>query len=175
MVESFVWLFAALLIAERLFELWLAGRNRKILLAAGAVESGKAHYPAIVVFHSAWMIAWIWEALARGPALHTLWLLWLILFLGGEILRYWCMYTLGPFWNTRILTLPGHRRITSGPYRMISHPNYVGVAVFIFAVPMVFNAWVTAFTGSLLNLLLLLLIRIPAEERALKQLEAKRN
>jgi methyltransferase len=175
MVNTFVWLMAALLVAERSFELWLALRNRKIMLAAGAREMGSGHYPVVVLFHSGWLIAWVWEAWVRGPVLHPLWPLWLMLFAFGELLRYWCMYTLGTFWNTRILIIPGSRRVSSGPYRILRHPNYVGVVISLLAVPMIFNAWLTALVGTIANLLLLLLVRIPAENRALRYLEERQH
>jgi len=157
--------------AERAFEVWLATRNRALAIKAGGVEYGRRHYRLIVLLHGAWFVAWIAESLWRGPRLHSLWPLWLALFVAGEILRYWCMWTLGRFWNTRIIVVPGAPRIRSGPYRFLNHPNYVGVAVFLFAVPMIFGAWVTAAVASALNATLLLAIRIPEENRALGSLK----
>lgn len=53
------------------------------------------------------------------------------------------------------------------------HPNYLAVALELLSLPLVFNAWVTALVASLLNAALLLLIRIPMEEYALKQIPGK--
>ena len=58
------------------------------------------------------------------------------------------------------------RLVTTGPYRWLRHPNYLAVAVEVFALPMVHTAWVTAVVFSLANLGLMA-VRIPVEERAL--------
>jgi hypothetical protein len=50
--------------------------------------------------------------------------------------------------------------------RLLAHPNYLAVAVELLAVPLIGGALVTAALATLGNVLLLA-IRIPAEERAL--------
>lgn len=170
MVAAWVVALAILIAGERVLELRLADRNRKVMLARGAEESGRGHYRFVVLLHSLWFVAWIVEAVWRGPNLHPLWLTWLVLFLLAEVLRYWCIKTLGVHWNTRILVLPGAPAVHSGPYRFLNHPNYVAVVIDLFSVPMIFNAWVTALVFTILNLALLVFVRIPAEEQALKRL-----
>jgi len=168
MVTGLVLMLAAVIAVERVLELRLAGQNRRLMLARGARESGQSHYLWVVLLHSAWFVAWLAEAFARGPHLQLLWPVWLALFLLAEVLRYWCITTLGIQWNTRILVIPGTPPIRSGPYRFLRHPNYLAVVIDLFAVPMIFNAWITALFFTVLNLALLLFVRIPAEERALK-------
>jgi methyltransferase len=58
--------------------------------------------------------------------------------------------------------------VRRGPYRWLSHPNYVAVAVEGAALPLVHTAWVTAVAFTVLNAVLLLGFRIPTEERALR-------
>ncbi len=62
--------------------------------------------------------------------------------------------------------------MSRGPYRWLSHPNYVAVVVEGLALPLIHTAWVTALTFTVLNAVLLLGFRIPAEERALDTLAA---
>ncbi len=76
------------------------------------------------------------------------------------------MHTLGRFWNTKIIVLPGVTVIKKGPYRYIKHPNYVIVAVELFVIPLLIGAQLTAFLFPILHLLLLR-VRIPSEEKAL--------
>ena len=57
-------------------------------------------------------------------------------------------------------------RITGGPYRFVSHPNYVAVIVEGFALPMVHSAWFTAVAFTVLNAALLK-TRISVENSAL--------
>jgi methyltransferase len=84
-------------------------------------------------------------------------------------LRWWCITVLGHQWNTRVVVVPGARRVEGGPYRFLRHPNYVAVIVEGIALPLVHSAWVTAIVFSLLNALLLRM-RIRAENAALEDL-----
>jgi methyltransferase len=81
-------------------------------------------------------------------------------------LRWWCIRTLGPQWNTRIVVVPGAPRITGGPYRWLAHPNYVAVVAEGVALPLVHTAWITAVTFTVLNAGLLT-VRIRVEAAAL--------
>ena len=75
---------------------------------------------------------------------------------GGRAgLRWWCITTLGPQWNTRVIVIPGAPRVTGGPYRLIPHPNYVAVVVEGIALPLVHTAWITAVVFTVLNAVLL--------------------
>ena len=95
----------------------------------------------------------------------------LALVLAGQALRWWCIRTLGTQWNTRIVVVPGLRRVEGGPYRWFSHPNYVAVVVEGFALPLVHSAWITATAFTVLNALLLS-VRIRAENTALREVYA---
>jgi methyltransferase len=91
------------------------------------------------------------------------------LFLLVQPLRYWAILSLGENWNTRILVVPGANLVRRGPYRYLSHPNYVVVVVEILAFPLTFGAWITALVFTVLNAAVLSL-RIREENRALAEL-----
>jgi methyltransferase len=95
----------------------------------------------------------------------------LALVVGSQALRWWCICTLGRQWNTRIVVVPGMPRIAEGPYRLLSHPNYVAVVVEGLALPLVHDAWLTAIVFSGLNAALLT-VRIRAEDVALRAAHA---
>jgi methyltransferase len=76
---------------------------------------------------------------------------------------------LGRQWNTRVIVVPGAGRVTSGPYRLVSHPNYVAVVAEGVALPLVHTAWMTALAFSALNAALLT-TRIKVENAALASL-----
>ncbi len=156
-------LFLAL---QRLAELWWARRNERWLRARGAVEFGASHYRFIVALHTGFFISLGIEGLARGPQLHPQWPVILALLVTAQLARYWCLLSLGKFWNTKILVIPGAGLIRRGPYRWFKHPNYGVVIAEIFLLPFLFQAWWTLLTASLLNLLLLR-VRIVTEEKAL--------
>ena len=151
----------AFVTAQRLFELWLADRNTKRLLANGAIEHGANHYPLIVGLHSLWLAALWW--LAPGRAIDEF---WLALFVLLQLGRLWVLATLGPRWTTRIIIPPGEPLVSAGPYRFVSHPNYWVVAGEIAALPLAFGLWAVALVFSLVNAFVLA-IRIRAENRAL--------
>ena len=88
---------------------------------------------------------------------------------GSVPLRYWAIFSLGEYWNTRILVVPGTTLVRCGPYRYFPHPNYVVVAVEVATFPLIFGAWITALVFSTLNAALLFL-RIREENRALAEL-----
>jgi len=153
---------------ERLAELVVSARNARWSFARGGVESGRGHFPAMVVLHTGLLLACVAEAwLADRPFLP--WLGWpmLVLVLASQGLRWWCIATLGPRWNTRVIVVPGLPLVARGPYRWLRHPNYVAVVVEGFALPLVHSCWVTAVAFTVLNAVLLARFRIPAEERAL--------
>lgn len=149
---------------QRLGELVLAEANTRALLAQGAKEEGRAHYPLIVAVHAAWLIG-LWLLAHDLPADPF----WLGLFLLLQLGRVWVIATLGRRWTTRIIVLPGAPLIRTGPYRFVAHPNYVVVAGEILALPMAFGLWGYALVFTLLDALVLWL-RIGTENRALEAL-----
>ena len=158
-----------LVASQRLLELLYSRRNERRLRARGAVERGSAHYPVIVAIHALWLVSTLVEGLLRGPEAPAWWPLPLAAFLLVQPLRYWAIFSLGVNWNTRVLVVPGGKLVRSGPYRYFPHPNYVVVAVEVLTFPLIFGAWITAVTFSLLNAAMLY-VRIQTENRALREL-----
>lgn len=156
------YIILGLVLLERLIELVYAERNTRALLKRGAVEVGRQHYPFFVVLHAAWLIA-IVLALPKPPIIYGL---PLAMFLLLQIGRIWVLATLGSYWTTRIITLPGAPLVRRGPYRFLRHPNYVVVVGEIATLPLVFGEIWVAGVFSLLNALLLWW-RIKQEDAAL--------
>ena len=151
----------ALVTLQRLGELWLSNRNTSRLLALGAHEVGAAHYPLIVAVHAAWLAALWWLAPGQPIAF-----LWLALYVLLQAARIWVLASLGPRWTTRIIVLPQTPLVKAGPYRFVSHPNYVVVVAEIAVLPLAFGLWPVALIFSALNAAALA-IRIRAENAAL--------
>ena len=159
----------AFVAVQRLLELVVARRNERRARARGAVERGRGHYPFIVALHSLWLVSTLVEGLLRGPELSALWPVPLALFLFVQPLRYWALFSLGERWNTKILVLPGAEPVRRGPYKYLSHPNYVVVVVEILTLPLILGAWVTALAFTMLNAVVLW-VRIREENRALTEI-----
>jgi methyltransferase len=152
----------ALVTLQRLAELALARRNTRRLLAQGGVEIAPGHYPAVVALHAAWLLG-LWllaPSRAPDPAL-------LAVFGVLQIGRGWVLASLGPHWTTRIIVVPGAPLVRSGPYRFLSHPNYLIVASEILILPLAFGLLLFAAIFSVLNALALW-VRIQAEDAALR-------
>ncbi|MDF1719777.1 MAG: isoprenylcysteine carboxylmethyltransferase family protein [Minwuia sp.] len=157
-------LVLAVLIVQRLAELVLANRNTKRLLAEGAEEHGRRHYPLFVLLHGGWIIALI----VLTPADATINPALLVAFVLLQLGRIWVIATLGRYWTTRIINVPGAPLVRRGPFRFVRHPNYLVVIGEIAVVPLMIGLWEVAVVFSLLNLALLIW-RIRAEEQALSQ------
>jgi methyltransferase len=156
----------AFVTVQRLLELRLSAANSRQLLAEGAVEHGRGHYPVMVALHLAWLASLWWWAPGR-PIDAPL----LILFAVLQIGRIWVIASLGDRWTTRIIVKPGAPLIRRGPYRWLNHPNYLIVTAEIAVLPLVFGLWQIALLFSLLNAVVLA-VRIRAENRALASLRA---
>lgn len=165
-------LLVVFIAAGRLVELRIAERNRRRLLAQGAVEAAPGHYRWMVLLHTAFLVACPLEVwLLERPFLPGLAAVALVVLVLAAALRWWVIAVLGGRegrWTTRILCLPGVPPITGGPYRFLRHPNYLAVIAEIAALPLVHTAWLTAAVFSLLNAWLLR-VRIAAEEAALTE------
>ncbi len=161
--------FIAAIIVQRLLELGVAKRNLEFALESGGKEYSPEHYKFIVLLHVSWIVFMLLEGILRGSSLSGLWWLWLGFFVLAQFGRYWAISSLGKYWNTRIIIIPGGNRVAKGPYKYVKHPNYIVVALELFVAPLIFGCWVTAVISSIVNAVLLLGVRIPAEERALEE------
>lgn len=155
---------------ERLAELVVSQRNLAWSRSRGGIETGAGHYPAMVVLHTGLLVGCLAEVwLADRPFVPALGWPMLAVVLVAQGLRWWCIATLGPQWNTRVVVVPGAGRIGSGPYRYLPHPNYVAVVAEGIALPLVHTAWLTAVIFSVLNAALLR-VRLRSEAGALSML-----
>jgi methyltransferase len=160
----------ALVALERLAELVVSNRNAAWSFARGGRETGQGHYRFMVLLHSGFLVAMLVEAWVRRPEVPpTLAWTMLALVLASQALRWWCIATLGRRWNTRVIIVPGLPAVSSGPYRFLSHPNYVAVVIEGIALPLVHGAWVTALVFTVANAALLA-VRIRVENAALRTL-----
>lgn len=157
-------LILALVTLQRLGELVVARHNMRRLIRRGGVDIGASHYPRIVAVHAGWLAA-LW-AFGRDQPVNGLGLAAFVVLQG---LRLWILTTLGSRWTTRIIVLPGEPLIASGPYRYLSHPNYVVVVGEIALLPLALHLPVLALIFSVLNAAVLA-VRVRVEARALGEL-----
>jgi methyltransferase len=154
--------------AQRLWECRVSLRHERKLRAWGAVEHAHAQVFPMVALHVVWFVAMPLEVFwLRAQASPLLFAVALALFTLGQVLRLRAMHALGVYWTIKVLTLPGAQAVSSGPFRRIRHPNYLGVWLETVSLPLVHGAF---FTSALFGALqaLFLGLRIRAEEAALR-------
>jgi len=155
---------------ERLVELVVSQRNLSWSRARGGAEFGARHYPVMVALHTGLLAGCLVEVFAlHRPFIPALGWPMLAIVLAAQGLRWWCIATLGPQWNTRVIVVPGAERVADGPYRFLPHPNYVAVVAEGVALPLVHTAWITALVFTVLNAALLR-TRVKVENAALASL-----
>jgi protein-S-isoprenylcysteine O-methyltransferase Ste14 len=84
----------------------------------------------------------------------------------GGVLRLWPVYVLGHRFSGLVAIQPGHTLVTTGIYRFIRHPSYLGLLLTVFGWGLAFRSGI----GLLLGAVFVppLIARIGAEENLLK-------
>ena len=149
---------------QRIVEMFYAARNTSALLARGAVEVAPQQHGFFIALHAMWLVSMLvvipWDRIPNW---------WLIgAFVVLQLLRVWVIRTLGPYWTTRIITIPDAPLVRRGPYRFMRHPNYAIVAAELAVLPLAFGSWTLALLFTILNAALLTW-RIRAENTALQE------
>ena len=141
----------ALVLLQRAVELVWARRNTVRLRQMGGVEADAEGYPYFVLLHAGWLLSLALFVPAAAPPVWPLLGFFVLLQLG----RLWVISTLGHYWTTRIVTVPGTPLVQTGPFRWLRHPNYLLVITEIAVLPLAFGAVWIAVLFSALNLVLI--------------------
>jgi methyltransferase len=118
----------------------VAARHDRALRALGAVEPPGDVYRAMQIAYPAAFLAMIAEGAWRGVRPDSVASAGAWVFILAKALKYWAIASLGPRWTFRVLVPPGSQRSVRGPYRWISHPNYVAVALELLGVALALHA-----------------------------------
>jgi len=159
---TLAYIFVGIAVFQRLAEVVYASRNTRKLLANGGIEIGRSHYPVMVALHTLWLVA----IFLMLPKPTTIWWTPLVLVCLLQFGRLWTLQALGPYWTTRVITMPGVPLVKRGPYKYVSHPNYIVVVFEIALFPLVFGEIGVAIVFSILNAAMLYW-RIHEEEKGL--------
>lgn len=81
-------------------------------------------------------------------------------------LKIWAIKTLNEFWSIQIEIRSNQELITSGPYKYLRHPSYLGTIVEVIGGTLTANAYYTLLFACLIYMPLLLM-RIKLEEKEL--------
>jgi protein-S-isoprenylcysteine O-methyltransferase Ste14 len=91
----------------------------------------------------------------------------LALVVAGFLLITWTTVELGRQYSVYITLQQDHKLITSGPYRYIRHPRYLGVMIVALGLALLFRSWIAL--AALPFLLGLLIFRLTDEEKLLRE------
>jgi methyltransferase len=135
----------ALVGAGRLVELVISRRNQRRLEQQGVRRIPEPSFPWLVALHTGVLVGAAAEVVfLHRPLIPALAVVMGALFVLSNILRWWVIETLGDHWAVKVMASSSLGVVTSGPYRWIRHPNYVGVVIEVFSLPMIHTAWITA-------------------------------
>ena len=165
----------AMVFGFMLAEQRLSRVNEQRLRAAGAIEPAGDPWRALAILYPAAFLAMgvegAWHAMHAAPAGPAAWTpSWgasgLVLFMASKALKYWAIGSLGERWSFSVLVEPGRPLVTSGPYRYVSHPNYIAVAGELVGTAMMMASFIAGpvMTGAFG---VALWSRVKVEERAL--------
>lgn len=147
-------------------ELWLSRRHERALLARGAVQPPDPVYPMMRWAYPAAFVTMAAEGAIVGAQPGTAAVAGLVVFALGKALKLWAIAILGERWTYRVFVLPDAPLVTRGPYRLMRHPNYVGVVGELVGMALVTGARVAG-PLAIVFFSWLLWNRIVTEERAL--------
>ena len=91
----------------------------------------------------------------------------LVLAGSGFALIFWSGFTLGRFYSADVTIQKNHRLITTGLYRHLRHPRYLGGVLFAVGFALLFRSWI-GLVGSAM-VLGVILFRIKDEEALMRQ------
>jgi methyltransferase len=143
-----------------------AARNEQAQRARGAVEPQQDVYRVMQVAYPGVFLAMIAEgALHSAPPIPFV-ALGAVIFALGKALKWWAIVSLGACWTFRVLVVPQSVAVRAGPYRVMRHPNYVGVVGELVGAALVAGAPIAGPLGTAL-FVALMAARVRVENRAL--------
>lgn len=157
---------ATLAFAPMIGEALLSARNERRLRQQGAVEPPDDVFAAMQATYPTSFAAMVAEHWIRQPSVDGITVAGAVVFGAAKALKYWAIVSLGPRWSFRVLVPLRSELVTTGPYRIMRHPNYLGVLGELAGMALLAHAPVSG-VAALLVFAALLRARIRVEERAL--------
>ena len=149
---------AGVIFGAMLAEARVAARHDRGLRARGAIEPSCDPYRVMAILYPLCFVLMIAEGIWRvstagappGLAAPSWFASGLLMFVAAKAVKYWAIHALGDRWSFRVMVLPGAPLITSGPYRYVAHPNYIGVIGELAGTAMMMGAVATGPIGVVL-------------------------
>ncbi len=81
------------------------------------------------------------------------------LFAFGFSGMHWAEAFLDKQFSVEVAIQPDHQLVTSGPYRYLRHPRYLGIVLFTAGIALIFRSWLALILVAVLTLVLVFRIR----------------
>lgn len=151
----------------RLVELRISRSHQADMVGRGASKVAEPRFRWMVLVHTFVLLGSALEVVFfRRPLLPVLAATMFAVFLAANVIRWWVIRTLGEHWNVQVMDSTRLGVITSGPFRLVRHPNYAAVFAEMVALPLIHTAWITATVGTVAHVIVLK-NRLATEERVL--------
>jgi len=135
---NLVLFITAVILGLLLAETRVSRMHERRLRERGAVTPpGDVYLALLMLYPSAFLLMGaegFWRAFEAGrtsaAAVHggPSWLAsGIVIFVASKALKYWAIRSLGELWTFRVFIVPDAPLVTTGPYRYVTHPNYIAV------------------------------------------------
>lgn len=166
-----VLIFVAFFVA-RLATLRISIRNEKRLIAEGAVQYGKRNSLLLTLAHLLFYFGALAEAYVTEVQFDWLSVWGLVVMAFAYLMLFYVIYCLRHVWTVKLYIAREHVLVTSWLFRTVRHPNYfLNILPELVGVTLLCHAWYT-FAVMMPIYLVLLMVRITQEERAMRDLWA---
>jgi len=160
--------FALAIVATTVAESVISARNERSLRTAGAIEPDDDVYALMRIAYPGALVTLVAEGVLRSVHTDRWFTAGAILFVASKSLKYSAIAALGPRWTFRVLVPPASTRIHRGPYRWLSHPNYLAVAGELTGIALAMHAMITGIP-AIAVFAALMWRRVRVEEKALAE------
>jgi methyltransferase len=170
----YYFIFLALFAARKVLDQLRSRRNLRRLRGRRLLPGRDRAFPWMLVAHAAFFVLTPLEVVLLDrrfvPALGVP---MIGLFLLAALLRWWATSLLKGQWSSEVAVPEDLRPVTSGPYRLARHPNYLAVSLELLAAGLIYSAFLSTAVVGVLNLYAVVK-RIRAEEEVLFRVPAYR-
>lgn len=164
---------AIILFALMLVEARRARRNERTQMTRGGIEPPDDVHGVMRWAYPAAFAVMIGEGAMRGAPPASVFVVGAGVFAFAKALKWWAIVSLGSCWTFRVVVVPGAPLVRRGPYRLLRHPNYLGVLGELAGAALMTGAMVSG-PIAILGFGGLMLKRIGVEERALGAMLARK-
>ena len=148
----------------------LSAANERQLRARGAIEPDHDVIGRMRWAYPGAFIAMGIEGALSGPASREVLLIGLAVFGLAKALKAWAISSLGAKWSYRVLVVPDEPLVSTGPYRFLSHPNYLAVVGELLSVAAIVWAPITGVLSTI-GFGWLMIARIRIEDKAMGRIK----